>query len=328
VADAALGLRASVVVPTYRRPALLARCLSALVSQQLSAEAYEVIVVDDGRSEEVRALVATAAARRPGLAVTYLPAGLAGGPAAARNAGWRAARAPVIAFTDDDCIPTRGWLCAGIDAMAGRTQGAYGQLIVPIPEAPTDYQRNVAGLEGAEFPTANCFYRKSALESIGGFDPRFRLAWREDSDVFFGLLEKHLPLVYAPGAIVTHPVRPATWGISVRQQRQNVFNALLYRKHPRLYRERIQSRPPVRYYAVMLALIATLGGALLAHPGMALAGAGAWAMLTLAFSLERLARTSHAPRHVIEMVVTSALIPPLAVFWRLVGAARFKVPFL
>ena len=54
-------------------------------------------------------------------------------------------------------------------------------------------------------------------------------------------------LVRVPEATVVHAVRPAQWGVRVRQQRKNLFNALLYKKHPVLYRRKIQAAPPITY---------------------------------------------------------------------------------
>src|SRR5436305_2845378 len=99
-----MSLRASVVVPTYRRPDLLDRCLAALVAQDLGASAYEVIIADDAASEETRHQVEKWAARDLP-ALRYIAVRDAHGPAAARNAGWRAAHGEVIAFTDDDTVP-------------------------------------------------------------------------------------------------------------------------------------------------------------------------------------------------------------------------------
>src|SRR5690606_30571680 len=110
------------------------------------------------------------------------------GPAAARNVGWRAARCEVVAFTDDDCIPDPGWLAAGTRAVEQGFAAATGRVVVPLPDAPTDYERDAAGLARAEFVTANCFCRRSVLEALGGFDERFSAAWREDSDLHFALL--------------------------------------------------------------------------------------------------------------------------------------------
>ncbi|MGN6812621.1 MAG: glycosyltransferase family 2 protein, partial [Thermomicrobiales bacterium] len=155
-----------------------------------------------------------------------------------------------------------------------------------------------------------------------------RIAWREDSDLFFTVREHGGRAAHAVDAVVVHPVRPAGWGISVRQQRKSFYNALLYKKHPALYRERVQPAPPWRYYASVAALAAALGGALARRPTLALAGSATWAALTGRGCAQRLCGAAHAPRHIAEMAVTSALIPPLAVFWRLRGAAHFRVPFL
>jgi GT2 family glycosyltransferase len=260
--------------------------------------------------------------------VRYLPVTGAHGPAAARNAGSRAAAGEVIAFTDDDCIPEPGWLHAGVAALAGGAAGASGAVRVPLPSAPTDYERDTAGLEAGEFVTASCFYRRDALAAAGGFDECFTIAWREDSDLQFTLLERGMRLVHAPGAVVVHPVRPATWGISLRQQRKSMFNALLYKKHPALYRQRIQPAPPWHYYAIAGALLAAVAGAAARRRKLAGGGLAAWALLSGRFCARRLRGTTHTPQHVAEMLLTSAVIPPLALFWRLRGAIKFRVFFL
>ena len=93
----------SVVVPTWRRPDLLERCLDALTHQTLAPERYEVIVCDDGPDDATREVAQRFAAAHEarGLTIHYLPIRASQGPAAARNAGWRHALAPVIAFTDE-----------------------------------------------------------------------------------------------------------------------------------------------------------------------------------------------------------------------------------
>ena len=194
-----------------------------------------------------------------------------------------------------------------------------GRIVMPIPEEPTDYERNESGLERAEFVTANCFVRRSALERVGGFDETFRLPWREDSDLQFRLLQAGFSIARAPQALVVHPVRPAPWGVSLKQQRKVMFDALLFRKHPHLYRERIRRAPRWDYYAVVASLAFSLFS-----PWWLLV----WAILTARFCLHRLRGTSKAPRHIAEMVVTSILIPPLSVFWRVVGALKFRVAFI
>jgi GT2 family glycosyltransferase len=315
----------------HGRDALLERCLRALLAQDIAPDAYEIVVADDGASEATRCVVRRDArnAGESGLQVRYLAVVGAHGPAAARNVAWRAAHALIIAFTDDDCIPAPGWLHCGLEALSDETTaGASGRLVMPSPPRPTDYELNAARLAEGQFITANSFYRRAALAMVGGFDERFTMAWREDSDLQFALLERGMALVSAPDAVVTHPIRPAPWHISLGQQRRNVFNALLYKKHPALYRMLVQPSPPWRYYAILVALFVTLGGGLLRRPRLALASATLWALLTGKFCARRVTKTSHAPRHIAAMLATLALIPPLAVYWRLRGALRWRVWFL
>ena len=318
-------MRVSVVVPTYRRPELLCRCLRALQQQDFDPKEFEVIVADNAGDAETQTLVAEQAkAGAPPL--RYVAAAGGRGPAFARNSGWRAGQ-DFIAFTDDDTMPEPGWLRAGVEALA-TADAAWGAIRVPLREQPTDYERNEAGLETAEFATANVFCRRAALEAVGGFDERFTAAWREDADLFFTLLEQGFRVVHVPEAVVVHPVRPGRWGISLSQQRKSEFNALLYKKHPALYRQRIQPAPPWHYYLAAGAMGLTVAGTASGVPGAALAGFGLWLALTARFSAGRLRGTSHAPAHVAEMAVTSALIPLLSVFWRLHGALRYRVFFL
>lgn len=319
-------MRISVVVPTYRRPDLLERCLACLAAQRLDPESFEVVVADDAASDATRTQVERwAATIRP--ALHYVPVTANHGPAAARNRGWEVARGELIAFTDDDCQPDPDWLAAGLATLDAGADAVAGRVIVPLPERPTDYERNEAGLATAAFVTANCFVRRSLLQAVGGFDERFQLAWREDSDLHFALLRRGVSIVRAPGAIVRHPVRPAPWGVSLRQQAKSRFNALLYRKHPQLYRQHIRRGPPWLSYAAVLALVAALGGTLARQPVIAIASWAIWIGLTLRFTHRRLRGTSRAPAHVAEMLVTSVLIPPLSIYWRLRGAWQFRVPF-
>jgi glycosyltransferase involved in cell wall biosynthesis len=318
----------SVVVPTHRRLELLGRCLNALAAQTLTPAAYEIVVADDAADADTRRQVeefaGTAAPR-----VHYVPVIGTHGPAAARNAGWHQAAGRIIAFTDDDCVPDADWLAAGTAHFQDPDVLAIaGKVRVPLPSCPTDYQLDAAGLERADFVTANCFCRRSALEQIGGFDERFQTAWREDSDLHFALLRLPGKVGKADEVAVVHPVRPARWGVSLGQQRKCLFDALLYKKHPDLYRRLIRPGVPWHYYACVSLLLAALTAAAAGAAPVALAGAAGWALMTARFCGRRLRQTSRAPRHVAEMAVTSILIPPLSVCWRLYGAWRFRVFFL
>lgn len=314
--------RVAVVIPTYRRDGLLRRCLEALQAQDLPAWEYEVVIADNAGSEATATLVDEFG--RAETTFRYVRANHQRGPAAARNVGWRASQAEVIAFTDDDCLPEPGWLRAGLAAL-GASDAATGKVIMPLPDRPTDYERDAAGLTRAEFVTANCFCRRAALEAIGGFDERFTAAWREDSDLQLSLLERGLRIVPAPEAVVVHPIRPAGWGVSLAQQRKSRFDLLLLKKHPRLCRERIPPFP-LDYYGILFGLALAIAGVAIGHRVFALAGLIIWLTLTIRFCFRRLQGTSRHPWHVGEMIVTSLLIPPLSCYWRLRGILEFGWP--
>lgn len=349
-------VRVSVVVPTCGRPQLLQRCLASLVVQQFHPQQVEIIVVDDAVQTDAsnrvshvsnltQSVVAecNAGTRGHGPQIRYLPPlgpAAAHGPAAARNRGWRNARGAIIAFTDDDTQARADWLACGVAAFTGSALGrslvppvpevdaVWGRITMPLNGPASDYELDAKGLERAQFVTANCFCRRALLEQVDGFDERFRMAWREDADLYFRLLEQGRRILHVPEAVVVHPIRPAGWGVSLRQQRKILFDALLFKKHPARYREKIRAAPRWDYYAIVTALITGTVAAVLDETTVATVALFVWLMLTMQFVVRRVRPAIKTPSHVLEMIVTSALIPPLAVFWRLAGMLRFRVAFL
>ncbi len=320
-------MKISVVIPTYKRPLLLARCLGALICQQFDRKDFEVIVVSDGPDPETGELMKLYAdASLPQIKYTFPP--FKKGPAACRNLGWLAARGELIAFTDDDCVPSSSWLKSIWNFYDGEQEIAFtGQVVVPRPRIPTDYELNTSNLETAEFVTANCICSKKALLKVGGFDERFSIAWREDSDLHFKLLTHSIPIRKVP-ALVIHPVRKAPWGISIQDQKKGIYNALLYKKYPELFRKRIKSSPTWNYYLMIISFFSAL---LLLQSGFHTAGLvalSAWLMLLIAFIVRRLKSTARTPSHIWEMIVTSIAIPFLSVFWQLYGSFKYRVLYL
>jgi glycosyltransferase involved in cell wall biosynthesis len=329
----------SVVIPTCERRALLRRCLDAVLAQELDGGSFEVIVVDDAHDSETLHMIRelqsepTAEGDRPAPDILYLRPRGGRGPAVARNRGWRNARAELIAFTDDDTVPEPGWLANGLGTMAQAPEwsAACGRVVVPLDSPkhrPTNRELMTLGLQDTDFMTANVFVRRRALEEIAGFDEQFTRPWREASDLQFRLARDAGEVGRCDDAVVLHPTHPESWGVCLRQQRNVYFDALLYKKHRRLYRERIRRVPPWRYYAIVALAVAALIAAALGGPGVALGCAGGAAALVLELAWRRLRDTSLAPRHLAEIVATSALVPFLSVYWRLRGAWRFRVLFL
>lgn len=319
-------MKISVVIPTYKRPRLLTRSLEALAEQTFTD--FEVIIVSDGPDQYSRQ-IAVSWKYASLMEVRYIALPAKKGPAAARNAGWRAANASFIAFTDDDCIPDPDWLQNLWQEWNGEAVMAFtGKLIVPVSEKPTDYEWNTAQLEKADFITANCACTRQTLEKVNGFDEQFETAWREDSDLQFRLLQENVPILHLDEAVVVHPVRSAGWGVSIKEQRKNVFNALLYKKFPGLYRQHIQRRPAWNYYIMIVSFIMAIGCLLGGESFAALFLLGVWLILTVAFVRRRLLNRALTGSHILEMIVTSLVIPFVAIYWSLYGAWRYRVLYL
>lgn len=313
----------SVIIPTYQRPDLLRRCLHALANQSFSKENYEVIVVSDGPDEITRQTVEQFFKQ-----FIFLSTPEKKGPAAARNYGWKYASGILIAFTDDDTIPNADWLCNIWQSYKGEREIAYtGRVKVPVSNPPTDYEKNIAGLETADFVTANCCCTKAALEKTGGFDERFSMAWREDSDLEFQLILHQIPIVRLEDAVVVHPVRGAPWGISIKEQKKGMFNALLYKKYPQLYRKKIKPRPLWNYYVMVSASLVFITTVFSEYKNVATISFLIWFLFASSFVYKRLRNTSKKPDHVAEMILTSICIPFISIYWQLCGAWKYKVLF-
>lgn len=318
----------SVVIPTYRRDRELEHCLQRVAAQDWPRESLQIIVVDDGNSPSTDLVVGAVGLKHSSTQFLLL-AGDHGGPAAARNAGWRAATGEIIAFIDDDAFPAdERWIAEGVRRLLdGESVLVSGSVTVPADEPPTDFQKNVRRLEEAQFLTCNAFALRSALEEVGGFDERFSVPFREDTDLQYRLEARFGPLAKAPRARVVHPARKGRIGESLRRQRYSMFNALLYREHPRRYRREVESRPPMAYYAMVSLLLAAFACLVTGKRRAGALSISLWAALYVRFLARRLHGTSREPLRVMDMAATSALIPALSIYWRLRGAIRFRVWF-
>jgi GT2 family glycosyltransferase len=316
----------SVVIPTFKRPYLLRKCLSSLAKQNFVAEDYEVLIVSDGPDEITMKLVGEFVAGNKNFFLHQMP--IKRGPAAARNYGWQKANGILIAFTDDDTLPDPDWLHDIWKAYNGEKEIAFtGRVKVPLHDPPTDFEKNTAGLETAEFVTANCCCSKAALEKVGGFDERFEMAWREDSDLHFKLILSEIPIVRLENALVVHPARSAPWGVSIKEQKKGMFNALLYKKYPLLYRQKIQPAPPWNYYVMVMCVLLFIIALCTGNKSLQLLSSLVWMVFFMNFSYTRLIDTATTPAHVAEMIITSACIPFISIYWQLYGAWRYKVLF-
>ena len=202
----------SVIIPTYHRNDLLARCLDRLAPgvQTMNADAYEVIVSDDGALTTAEELVRTSYPWAQWIE------GPRRGPAANRNSAVQHAQGEMIVFTDDDCIPDLGWLEAYV---------AAHRPDVPLYEGKTDWPEPYNRLieEAPLNRTGGCLWScNMMIESrlfgqMGGFDETFPTAANEDSDFRERLRAAGFTSTFVEQAMVLHPPRPRHFGSKAGQ---------------------------------------------------------------------------------------------------------------
>ncbi|MEB3155945.1 MAG: glycosyltransferase [Cyanobacteriota bacterium] len=233
----------SVVIPTYNRLPILRKCLQALEEQEISApvRGYEVVVVDDGSSDDTVSWLCAHAATLPHVRLIRQEHG---GPAEGRNRGVREARGEVIVFIDSDLVVTPTFLASHARALAAawRQRGdrlcfTYGAVVNTANfDHPTREPHKLTDHSWAYFATGNVAIDREVLERAGLFDTSFRLYGWEDLELGERLRQLGVVLVRAPEAVGYH-WHPA---LSLEQipdllrvERERAKMALVFfRKHP------------------------------------------------------------------------------------------------
>jgi GT2 family glycosyltransferase len=200
------AIRVSVVIPAYNAGATLPETLAALCRQTLPAETVEVIVVDDGSTDDTSGKAAchpVTLLRQPNQ-----------GPAVARNGGAAVAHGDILVFTDADCEPAPDFLAAILVPFADTTitgvQGVYRTRqrgLVPRFaqvefEGRYEFARRFPALDLVA--TYAAAFRRETFLREGGFDASFPVANNEDTEFSYRLCRGGHKLVFAPKAVVFH----------------------------------------------------------------------------------------------------------------------------
>jgi len=238
----------SVVIPTYNRRPILEKCLRALEQQQLKTrlegeaiEGYEVVVVDDGSTDDTVAWLQREAQQFPHVRLIQQDHG---GPAEGRNRGVEHARGDVIVFIDSDLVVTEGFLAAHATALAAHWRHSgnklcftYGAVINTANfESPSSEPHKLRDLSWAYFATGNVAIDRQVLETSGLFDTRFRLYGWEDLELGERLRQLGVVLVRCPEAVGYHwhpalSLEQIPRLIQVERERAKM-GLVFYRKHP------------------------------------------------------------------------------------------------
>jgi glycosyltransferase involved in cell wall biosynthesis len=228
--------RVSVVIPTFERAARLPGLIAALEAQTLPREDFDVIIADDASSDDTPRVLEELKART-GIDLRIVRNPTNRGPGAARNLAWRQSDAPVIAFTDDDCLPAPGWLAAGLAWLDGTPDVVQGRT-VPDPSTPIGRWAVTQTIEAFtdRYETCNIFYRTEVLKRLGGFDEDMPF-FGEDTVLGWSALRLGVVADFAPDALVHHAVIHPGVAYHWRWAQQHGNWATLIRRFPERRRE-------------------------------------------------------------------------------------------
>ena len=235
----------TVVVSTYQRAHLLPDLVSSLLEQH-AAPAHEVVVVDNGSTDDT-----------PDVLARLVEADVSGrlrthriepnrGPARARNAGVELARGEVLAFTDDDCVVTPSWLRRltspilddEADVVQGRTEPRPDQQ--DLDRGPWTRSQRITSASGL-YETCNIAYRRRLVRDVGGFDEGFPVAAGEDVDLALRVIATGARFAFRHDAVVHHEIWPLSFGQAMQDRSRAGHLPLLVRLRPEV-RERLVLR--------------------------------------------------------------------------------------
>jgi glycosyltransferase involved in cell wall biosynthesis len=226
--SATIRRRISVVIPAHNEAGLIGRVVSAVRAQTPAGIELEVIVADDGSTDETVAM-----ARGAGAQVVTLSGG---NPAAARNRGAAAATGEILIFLDADCLPAPGWLGALVAAHDRGATIVGGALDLPAglaASARCDYycgwyhvhSRRRAGTV-SNHPPGNLSIRRDLFATTSGFVERHPIAYaHEELALQADLARRGVTVYFEPAAIAWHCNRPG-WGNLLRRNYRWGYSAL------------------------------------------------------------------------------------------------------
>ena len=234
-----IPVHASIVVPTFNgKSRQLEECLLALKHQK-TRHAFEIIVVDDGSTDQTHELVNR-------LCEIQRFQQCRQGPAAARNLGIRKALGEIVLFIDDDCIPEPDWLEAMLQPFSDNSvvgvKGIYlsqqNELIAQFVQL--EYEEKYDRMETFEkidlVDTYSAAFRKEVLIREGGFDVSYRVPSVEDRELSLRLIEKGYKLVFQPAAKVWHAHPKTISEYFLKKFKNGYWAAQLLKNYPRIIR--------------------------------------------------------------------------------------------
>jgi len=232
----------SVVVPVFNGAGTLSECLESLAVQDLDSCLFEVIIVDDGSTDDSYSVAKACAGRFMNVTCARLQSNT--GAAAAMNAGVHIARGEWIAIIDADAVAPPNWLSLAMtrfhiaDIVAGGfvwpSRSSFERAAYELMRAPAGKKLYLSPADGApHIAGTNFFFKRKVASDVDGFDQDIRATY--DSLFVCKAIELGYTLLFDPEITVKHPV-PRNWGEFMKRLRLSRWRLVAVRKSPLMRR--------------------------------------------------------------------------------------------
>lgn len=280
----------SIIIPTFKGASRIGRCLDALLLQT-KGRGIEIVVVNDGSPDDTAGTMS----RYPDVRLINQTNA---GPAAARNRGALDATGSIILFTDDDCVPTPGWIDAMLnpfdDPQVVGVKGVYRthqeQLVARFVQI--DYEDRYRLMSRHEFidfiDTYSAGFRRDRFLEMDGYDTSFPVACSEDAELSYRMAGRGWKMKFAPNAVVYHTHPDTLSSYLCKKYKFAYWRVLAVRKNPS---KAVKDSHTPQLMKLQLLFLPALAGAVIfdmaVAPRLSLSAAviAAFLLSTLPFSL-------------------------------------------
>ncbi len=221
----------SIIIPVYNSEKTIGKTIEALLKQNYSKKNYEIIIVDDGSTDNTHSVIS----KHPVKLVKIKHSG----PAKARNFGVKKSKGEILIFSDADCIPDKNWIKNMIDPFKNSeivgVSGTYKTL---------NNNKLMARFSGYEIEqrhekmkkqkyidfigTFSAAYRKNIFVKFGGFDVHFKTSSGEDPELSYRMAKAGLKMIFQSKAFVYHPHPDTIWKYIKQKYQRAVWRNLMY----------------------------------------------------------------------------------------------------
>jgi len=227
----------SIVIPAHNEVSTISKTIEGCLAQKYPEDKIEIICVDDGSVDETKEII-----KNYSIKYIYQEKG---GPAKARNTGWKLAKGKIICFTDADCMPEKDWVTKLVKNYKSKKIGAVGgsykianneKFLADCIHLEIIYRHSRMSKYVQALGSYNLSVKKSVLKTTGGFNEEYTMASGEDNDLCYNILKHGYKLIFEKEAKVFHFYPNSLMKYFKTQFWHGFWRVKLYADHPIMVR--------------------------------------------------------------------------------------------